>query len=141
MAKIGEENGQVLHRSSYQVITQKDWEQEECKLEQSLLIKSLHQMQCPCAEVTELVELGVENTPQYDPYEKKSKNDEMFPILDEEPKVIPAWGDQYVHSEILLLRGYRMARGQVVCLKHDANGNLIGRSNQNPILNTCLYEV
>ena len=35
-----------------------------------------------------------------------------------------------------------MARGQVVCQKHDANGNLIGRSDQYPIiLETSLYEV
>ena len=34
-----------------------------------------------------------------------------------------------------------MARGKVVNWKHDDNGNPIGRSNQNPILNTCFYEV
>ena len=34
-----------------------------------------------------------------------------------------------------------MARGQVVCQKHDADGNQIGRSNQNTILDTCCYEV
>ena len=34
-----------------------------------------------------------------------------------------------------------MVRGQVVCRKHDAGGNPIGRSNQNLIFNTCLNEV
>ena len=35
-----------------------------------------------------------------------------------------------------------MARGQVVHQKHDANGNLIGRSNQYSIfLETCLNKV
>ena len=34
-----------------------------------------------------------------------------------------------------------MAIGQVVCWKQDANGNLIGASIQNPILDTCLHEV
>ena len=34
-----------------------------------------------------------------------------------------------------------MARGQVVYLKHHANGNPIGRSNQNPILDTHVYKV
>ena len=29
----------------------------------------------------------------------------------------------------------------MVCCKHDANDNSIGRSHQNPILDTCLYEV
>ena len=31
-----------------------------------------------------------------------------------------------------------MARGYTVCWKHDANGNPIGRSNQNSSLTTCL---
>ena len=34
-----------------------------------------------------------------------------------------------------------MARGQVVCCKCCTDGNPIGRSNQNPILDTCLCEV
>ena len=34
-----------------------------------------------------------------------------------------------------------MARGQVVCWKHNANGYIISRSNQNTILDTHLYEV
>ena len=34
-----------------------------------------------------------------------------------------------------------MAQVQVICLKHNANGNTVHRSNQNPILDTCLYEV
>ena len=62
-------------------------------------------------------------------------------MWDEEPKVIPEWRVQYVNAEILLPRGDTIARGQVVCWKYDANGNPIGRSNQNPILDTCLYEV
>ena len=50
-------------------------------------------------------------------------------------------GYQYVNAEILLPRGDKMARGQLVCQKHDADGNLIGRSYQNPILDTHLYKV
>ena len=34
-----------------------------------------------------------------------------------------------------------MARGQVIHQKHDANGNPTGRSNENTILDTHLYEV
>ena len=34
-----------------------------------------------------------------------------------------------------------MARGQVIHQKHDADGNLIGRSNKNPQLHRHLYEV
>ena len=41
----------------------------------------------PHARLSNLVNLGVEKTPQYDPYEDKSQNAEMFLMLDEEPDV------------------------------------------------------
>ena len=62
-------------------------------------------------------------------------------MLDEDPEVTPKWRDQYVNAEILLLREHKIARGQVVHWKHDANGNPIGRSNQNPIMDTHLYDM
>ena len=63
-----------------------------CRQEYSLFMKLLHQRPYPYAMVSDLKELGVENTSQYDPYEKKSQNEKMFPVLDEEPKVTPGWG-------------------------------------------------
>ena len=104
-------------------------------------MESLHHRFGPHAERRDLVELGVEDMLLYDPYEYKAQNAETFPMLDEEPEVTPEWGDQYVKAEVLFLRGDNMARGQVVCPKHDADDNPIGRSNQNPILDTHLYEV
>ena len=46
-----------------------------------------------------------------------------------------------MNAEILLPGGDKMARGRVVCQKHNANGIPIGRSYQSPILDTCIYEV
>ena len=65
----------------------------------------------------------------------------MFPILNKEPEVTQELGDQYVNTEMLLPRGDIIARGWVVCQKHDAYDISIGRSNQNPILDIYLYEV
>ena len=62
---------------------------------------------------------------------------ETFPVLDEEQKV----GSQYLNAEIPLPRRDKIDGGQVVHLKHDADGNTLGRSNQNLILDTHLYEV
>ena len=61
-----------------------------------------------------MVELGVEETPQYDPYEDELQNAGTFLILDEEPDVTPKWRNHYVNAEILLPRGDKMARGQVI---------------------------
>ena len=102
---------------------------------------SLHQVMGPCMILRDLDDLGIEETLQYDPYEDKSHNAETFPMLDEASEVTPKWGGKCVNAETLLMTGNKMARGQVVCQKHDANSNPIGRSKQNPILDTHLYEV
>ena len=51
----------------------------------------------------ELEDLGLENTPQYDPYEDETQNKQSFPQI-----------DHYIVADILLLRGFKMARGHVV---------------------------
>ena len=49
--------------------------------------------------------------------------------MNEEPEATPKWGGGYVNAVTLLPRGDKMTRDQVVPQKHDANGNLIGRSH------------
>ena len=44
----------------------------------------LHQRLGPHPMVSGQVELSVEDTLQYDPYEDKSQNAKTFPVLDEE---------------------------------------------------------
>ena len=106
-----------------------------------MFIESLHQRLGTYATVRDLVGLGVDYPSQYDPYEDKSQTAQTFLILDEEPEVTPEWENQYVNTETLFLRGDRMARGQEVNWKQTAKGILIGRSNQNLILDTWIYEV
>ena len=83
------ENGQILCRPMYQAITQDEWEWEECKEKLSLFMELLHQR----LGLHDLVKLGAENMPQYDPYDDESQNADEFPILDEEPGVTSEWGD------------------------------------------------
>ena len=70
----------------------------------------LYQRLGPHAMMGDLVELGAEDTLQFDPYEDESQNAKTFPILDEEPEVTLKWGGQYVNAEILLPRRDKMAR-------------------------------
>ena len=72
----------------------------------------------------ELEDVGLENTPQYDPYEDETQNKQPFPQLAEELESMPEVGDHYMGAEILLPRGDQMARGHVVARSHDANGML-----------------
>ena len=83
----------------------------------------------------ELEDIGLENIPQY-LYEDETQNKQTFPQLAEELEPTPEVGDHYIGAEILLGRGDKMARGHVVMQIHDANENLMGRADTNPILNT-----
>ena len=91
--------------------------------------------------VDDLADLGMDGMSPYNPYEDKLQNVETFLSSDKESGVTLEWRDQYFNAEILLPRGDKMARCQVVYQKHDANGNPVGRSNESPIMDTCLHEV
>ena len=53
----------------------------------------LHQVLGPHAKLRDLVDLGVEVTPQYDPYKDEFQNAETLPMLDEKSEKAPEWGD------------------------------------------------
>ena len=75
------------------------------------------------------------------PYEDETQNKQSFFQLAEELEPMPEVGDYYTGIEILLPRGDEMARGHVVARSKDANGNVMGRSHTNPILDTRMYQV
>ena len=63
---------------------------------------------------SELEDIGLENTPQYDPCEDETQNEHMFPQLAEELEPMPEVGDHYIGAEILLVTEDIMARSHVV---------------------------
>ena len=64
---------------------------------------------------------------------------------DEIPRVIPDADndvyDNYVQAELQLPNGERMDRARVIRRHRNAGGNLIGNRNDNPILDTRVYDV
>lgn len=49
--------------------------------------------------------------------------------------------DKYISAQVLLPKGDGLVSGKVIKRKRDDNGNPVGRSNQNPLLDTRVYEV
>jgi hypothetical protein len=49
--------------------------------------------------------------------------------------------DKFLQSQVLLPKGDETKLGRVVKRQRDENGNLLGKSNDNPLLNTAVYEV
>ena len=68
---------------------------------------------------TELEDIGLENTPQYDPYEDETQNKQTFPQLEEELETMPEVGDHYVGAEMMQF-GKFAASAQMV-LPHGRN--------------------
>ena len=50
----------------------------------------------------ELEDIWIENTPQYDLYEDKTQNQQIFPQLAEELEPMSEIGDHYIGAEKLL---------------------------------------
>ena len=86
-------------------------------------------------------DLGLENILKYDHYDDETHNEQSFSQLVEELDPMPKVGDYYVRAKILLPRGDHMARGHVMARSQDSNGNVVGRSHTNPILDTIMYQV
>ena len=107
----------------------------------SLFMKWLRQWLGSHATTGDLIELGAENIPQYDPYEDNVHNAEIFPILGEEPEVTLEWGGPICKCRDITPKRRQNGQWPSGTWKQDANGNPIGGSNQNLILNMCLYEV
>ena len=54
---------------------------------------------------------------------------------------MPEAGGQEIGAEILLPRVDKMAKSHVVTQSHEDRGNIMGRANTNPIMDTRLYQV
>ena len=89
----------------------------------------------------ELEDIGLESTPQYDPYEDETQSKQSFPNLAEELEPIPDVRDHYIGAVILLTRGDEMERDNVVARSQDANGNIVQRSHTNPALDMRMYQI
>ena len=76
----------------------------------------------------ELEDIGIEITPQSDPYEDETQKEQTFPQLAEELEPISELGNHYIEAEMLLPRGDEVARGHVVAWSCNACGNVMGRA-------------
>ena len=55
--------------------------------------------------------------------------------------ITPFLMENYIGAEIMISHGDAVAQGSVRRRKRDVEGNTIGRSNGNPIIDTQTYEV
>ena len=144
-ARILIANGEVLDRSTFRSLTPAEIENEELSHERKAFRKSVEARWGPKATEADLEvdDLGLLPTPTNHSYFDDLQSADTFPDLKEELPEIPTpeAEDTYVNAEIMLPRGDGFARGRVVKRKRGIDGEVIGRANTNPILDTRLYEV
>ena len=140
-AKILKQNGQVVHRSTYRGLTPEELASPTEQAARTMFDESIGRTLGPETKVDDFEELDVEDTPTFDRYEDDSEEGQMPEPQAEELEPTPEVGDNYVNTEVMLPRGDSMARGRVIRRKRNADGDLIGKSNTNPILDTREYEV
>jgi Reverse transcriptase (RNA-dependent DNA polymerase) len=79
-----------------------------------------------------------DTTPEYEPYQDDSST--------LEPIIVPDEYDldevnRYISARVLIPHGGQIVSGKVLKRKRDEDGNLIGKSNTNPRLDTSIHEV
>lgn len=85
----------------------------------------------------QLVEVGLANTPNSEPYFDEEHTEVNFLALME--IVTLEAGDKYIQASIVILCSSTFAKGTVVSCKHNANRNIIVHIHDNPILDTLFY--
>ena len=83
MAKILTENGQVLHRSTYRLLTPDELLDKDGSDAQDQFMTRVYEWLGSQVLPRELDDIRLENTSWYDPYEDKTQNEQSFPQLAE----------------------------------------------------------
>ena len=140
-SKILTQKGTVLHRSTYRPLSEK--EVVTMTDDFKSFNESIQAKLGPSASPADFHAIGGEETVQFEPYyahHEVDVDDIPFSMKDESEQT-PEAHDQYVNAEVMLPRGDKLASGKVIGRKRDANGDVAGRANANPILDTRTYEV
>ncbi len=133
--KILKQNGQVINTSTYRPLTQTELVDEtaEMKAFDDAIKKKLGE---PMTEKT-LSEVDPDAvTPDYSLYE-----DEVDPVIPHAPDTTPEEFDNYVGAEVRLPQQGELRVGRVKKRARSETGDVMGTKNDNPILDTRVYEV
>ena len=138
-AKVLKANGQLLHVSTYRPLSDDEMQDpgEKRKREQydSMLRTKLGKL----LSVADLEELGI-HTPEYELYEDDHEGGHQH-AEDAEDLVTDEMGDQYIGAQVSLPKNGQLRTGKVIARQCNDSGDLIGKTNHNPILDTWSYQV
>ena len=142
-AKVLVKSGEVIRRNTYRKLTPEEYDNSAITLERKLFDETIgKRLGEPLKEVDLSATFGISAvTPEYEAYE----DDELNPVpeppdvdaLEEEPEGY----EGYITAEVLLPKGDEFKVGTVMRRVVNSDGTTVGRSNDNPILDTREYQV
>ena len=138
-ARIWKRNGRIVHRATYRHLTQEEILDEGEKAEREEFTRNVNEkIDSPLtAKDSNDIDQGTV-TPKFELYSDDVETNSSVRDIDD---VTSEEFDQYIGAEVLLPKGNSSTTGRVKQRKRDADGNLTGKSNANPILDTRTYEV
>ena len=149
IAKPMKLNGDVVHRSTYCGLNEDEWINQAHILLRREFDSNTKESFGQDISPDNYPDVDLEDTPLYEMYEDyttdlkgglagNTKDDEdpaMDTLLDREVPT-PELNENYVNNSVMLPRGNIYARGKVIGRKRYADGNSVGRKNDNPIFET-----
>lgn len=143
-AAILTEKGVYINTTSYWGLSVEELNDEEIrgkmdayttKLDESLKKRGKD------GKVYPVLEENSELTPDPEPYEPAMPHDEKPVELAEADDIDHEAFDKYISARVCIPQGDEMHYGTVRRRKRDADGELVGKSTNNPFTDTALYEV
>ena len=138
-AKILKANGQVVCRSTYRSLTDKELVDENHCKERAEFDASVHERLGDVMTASDLFDGEEEQAlPTFELY---ADNDGEQHQHAEDADVTPEVGDEYVGAQVTLPHGSEYSQGRVVRRTRNEDGTMLGTRNDNPILDTRTYDV
>ena len=134
-SKLLNDKGNTLHRSTFRALTQEEIDSPKEKELRNEFDRKIEEVLGPAMNPDDIPE---DSTPEYERYEDDET--EGVPTLERDDFDQDAI-DMYLKAEVTLPIAGDMLTGKVERRKRDADGNLIGKANANPIMDTRMYVV
>jgi hypothetical protein len=139
-AKILKANGQVVYRSTYRSLTDKELVDPSHQKRRDDFDKEVHEQLGDVMTANDFFGDDGEAWPTFDLY-ADNHGESHRNAEDADADATPEAGDEYVGARVSLPRGSVLSQGRVVRRKRDRDGAILGTRNDNPILDTRVYEV
>jgi ribosomal protein L31E len=139
-SKVLKENGQLIHLSSIRPLTEDEINDPEQKKLRDAFDRKLSKKLGRSFQPSDLDETWEDaETPEYELYNDDVEG-QYHPIPDIDD-VTPEDADNYIGAKVSLPLGGTMQSGQVMKRARDDAGDVYGTQNDNPILDTRVYQV